>query len=151
GLIVAGTGSVVASLLVAVTFGAAAAAVVGIRFERAADARGGAGTDRAKRFRVSDAPRVLVRYPGASIVAGDFVAQTFVRGLLITLVVVSAIELLGRGDGGVGLLNAAIGLGGLIGALGAASLSGGPRLTRVFTLALAGWGLPMMLIGLRPI
>jgi MFS family permease len=150
GLVVAETGSVAASLLVAVTFGAAAAAVVGIRFERAADARGGTSTDRATRFRISDAPRVLQRYPGASIVAGDFVAQTFVRGLLITLVVVSAIELLGLGNGGVGLLNAAIGLGGLMGALAAATLSGGPRLTRVFTLALVGWGLPMMLIGLRP-
>jgi MFS family permease len=151
GLVIAGTGSVAASLLVAVAFGAAAIAVVGLRFERAADARGGADTDRAPRFRISDAPRVLARYPGATIVAGDFVAQTFVRGLLITLVVVTALQLLGLGDGGVGLLNAAIGLGGLIGALGAAGLSGGPRLTRVFTLALAGWGVPMMLIGVWPI
>ena len=108
------------------------------------------GADRAKRFHIADAPRVLRRYPGASIVAGDFVAQTFVRGLLLTLVVVSSIELLGMGDAGVGLLNAAIGLGGLTGALGALSLSGGPRLTRVFTIALAAWGLPLMLIGAWP-
>src|SRR5436305_1014609 len=36
GVVVAGTGSVAASLLVAVTFAGAAAAVTGIRFERAA-------------------------------------------------------------------------------------------------------------------
>ena len=103
GVVVAGTGSVAASLLVAVTFAGAAAAVTGIRFERAADARGGIGADRARGFRISDGPRVLLRYPGASLVAGDFVAQTFVRGLLVTLVVVSSIELLGMGDTGVGL------------------------------------------------
>jgi MFS family permease len=150
GVVVAETGSVAATLLVAVTFAAAASAVIGIRFERAEDARGGIGADRVARFRIADAPRVLRRYPGASLVAADFVAQTFVRGLLVTLVVVSSIELLGMGDTGVGLLNAAIGLGGLTGAIGALGLSGGPRLARAFTAALAGWGLPLILIGAWP-
>jgi len=151
GLVVAGTGSAAASLLVAVAFGGAAAAVTGIRFERAADARGGVGADRAARFRIADAPRVLARYPGATLVVGDFVAQIFVRGLLITLIVISSIELLGMGDTGVGLLNAAIGLGGLVGAIGALGLGGGTRLTAVFAIALAGWGLPLILIGAWPV
>ena len=151
GLVVAGTGSVAASLLVAVAFAGAGAAVIGIRFERVADARGGIGADRAMPFRVADARRVVSRYPGASLVAGDFVAQTFVRGLLLTLVVVSAIELLGMGDRGVGVLTAAIGLGGFFGALGAVGLSGGPGLARVFGVALAGWGLPLILIGAWPV
>jgi MFS family permease len=149
-VLVADTGSVSASLLVAVTFAGAAAAVTGIRFERVADARGGVGVDRVTRFHIADAPAVLRRYPGASLVTADFVAQTFVRGLLVTLIVVSSIELLGMGDTGVGLLTAAIGLGGLAGALGALGLSGGPGLARVFMLALAGWGLPLMLIGAWP-
>jgi hypothetical protein len=151
GVIVAGTGSVAASLFVAVTFAAAAAVVTGIRFESAADARGGVGPERSARFRIGDARRVFFRYPGATLVACDFVAQTFVRGLLVTLVVVASIELLGMGDTGVGLLNAAIGLGGLTGALGALGLSGGPRLARVFTIALVGWGLPLLLIGAWPV
>jgi MFS family permease len=150
GLVVAGTGSVAASLLVAVTFAGAAAAVTGIRFERAADARGG-GEEHAAGLRLGDAIRVLRSYPGATLVAGDFVAQTFVRGLLVTLTVVSAIELLSMGDSGVGLLNAAIGLGSLIGALGALGLTGGPGLTRVFSIALAAWGLPLILIGAWPV
>ena len=150
-LVVAGTGSVAASLLVAVAFAGAGSAVIGIRFERVADARGGIGADRATRFRFTDARRVLSRYPGASLVAADFVAQTFVRGLLLTLVVVSAIELLGMGDRGVGVLTSAIGLGGFFGALGAVGLSGGPGLARVFGVALAGWGLPLVLIGAWPV
>jgi len=150
GVVVAGTGSVAASLLVAVTFAGAAAAVTGIRFERALDARGGVGADGAARFRFADAGRVLARYPGATLVVGDFVAQIFVRGLLITLIVVASIELLGMGDTGVGLLNAAIGLGGLVGGIGALGL-GGTRLTSVFAVALVGWGLPLVLIGAWPV
>lgn len=150
GLAAAVTGSVAASLLVAVTFAGAAAAVTGIRFERAADARGG-GDGPAAAFRLRDALAVLRRYHGATLVAGDFVVQTFVRGLLVTLIVVAAIELLGMGDTGVGVLNAAIGLGGLGGALGALGLSGGPGLARVFAVALAAWGLPLMLIGAWPV
>lgn len=149
GLVVAGTGSVAASLLVAVTFAGAAGAVTGIRFERAADARGGG--EEAARLRLADAMRVLRRYPGATLVASDFVAQTFVRGLLVTLIVVSAIEVLSMGDSGIGLLNAAIGFGGLVGALGALGLTGGPGLTKVFSIALAAWGLPLILIGAWPV
>ena len=150
GLVVAGTGSVAGSLLVAVTFAGAAAAVTGIRFERAADARGGS-EEHVARLRLGDALRVLRRYPGATLVAGNFVAQTFVRGLLVTLIVVSAIELLSMGDSGIGLLNAAVGFGGLMGALGALGLTGGPGLTRVFSVALAAWGLPLILVGAWPV
>ncbi len=151
GVLVAWTGSVVASLLVAAGFAGATAAVTGLRFERDADARGGVGADPSARFRLADASRVLRRYPGAALLMGGFVAQIFVRGLLITLIVVASIELLDMGDTGVGLLNAAIGLGGLVGALGALGLVGVRRLTTVFGIALAGWGLPLMIIGGWPV
>jgi len=151
GLLVGVTGSVAASLIVAAAFAAAAAAVTGVKFEQAADARGGIGVDRAARFRLSDAPRVLRRYPGAAVIIGDFVAQIFVRGLLITLVVVASFELLDMGGAGVGLLNAAVGLGGLAGAIGALRLGGGRQLGTVCAIALAGWGLPLILIGAWPV
>lgn len=125
GAVVAATGSVVASILVAGVFAAAAAAVTGVRFERAADARGGIGAVRAGRFRFAEASKLLARYPGPAVIFGDFVAQTFVRGLLLTLTVVASIELLEMGDTGVGFLNAAIGLGGLAGAVLAIGLGGG--------------------------
>ena len=149
GLLVAATGSSAASLLIAAAFAGAAAAATGISFERAEDARGG-GADRASRFRLADAPRVLRRYPHAALLIGNFVTQVFVRGLLITLIVVASIELLDMGDTGVGLLNAAIGLGGLLGALGALGLGGGKNLARACIIALACWGLPLILIGAIP-
>ena len=150
GILVASTGSVPSSVLVAATFAGAAAAATGIRFERDADAHGGleAGD---RRFRLSEAPSVLRRYPHATLIMSDFVAQIFVRGMLITLIVVASIELLDMGDGGVGLLNAAIGLGGLAGAIGALGLAGGSRLTTVFAVALVGWGLPLVFIGAWPV
>jgi len=150
GVLVAWAGPVPASALVAVGFAGAAAACTGLRFERDADARGGVGADRGVRFRLADVPHVLRRYPSAVLIMGGFLAQVFVRGLLLTLIVVASIELLGMGDTGVGLLNAAIGLGGLVGALGALGLVGGKRLTSVFAIALAGWGLPLVVIGAWP-
>jgi Cyclic nucleotide-binding domain/Major Facilitator Superfamily len=150
GVLVAWTGSVPASVLVAAGFAGAAAVLTGVRFERAADARGGVDSAGSSGFRLADAPRVLRRYPAAVLLMSDFVAQILVRGLLITLIVVASIELLGMGDTGVGLLNAMIGLGSLVGALGALGFVGSGRLTRVFTIALIGWGLPLVLIGVVP-
>ena len=149
--IVAATDSSAASLLVASAFAAAAAAVTGVRFERAADARAGRAEGEGSRFRLRDVPRTIVGYPTTAVLLVDLFAQVFVRGLLITLIVVASIELLGLGDSGVGLLNAAIGLGGLVGALGALTLTDGRRLRTVFLVALAFWGLPLVLIGAWPV
>jgi len=151
GILVTWTGSAAASLLVAGLFAAAAAAVTGLRFERDADAHGGRMAGSYTRFQLTEAVRILRAYPGPATVVGDFVAQTVVRGLLTTLIVIASIEVLEMGDAGVGLLNAAIGLGSLAGAIGALSLVGTTRLTLVFTVALAGWSLPLVLIGAWPI
>ena len=150
GVLVATTGSVTASVLIAALFAGAAAMVTGVRFEGELDARGG-GAKGGASFRLADVPAVLRRYPAAALVVGDFVAQVFVRGIFIALTVAVSIELLDLGEGGVGLLNAAVGLGGLLGALGALGLAGGARLGTVFVVALAGWGLPLVLIGAWPV
>jgi Cyclic nucleotide-binding domain/Major Facilitator Superfamily len=100
---------------------------------------------------VSEIPagaRAVARLPGARLVLVGFAAQTFVRGLLTVLTVVAAIELLGMGEPGVGALNAAMGLGSLIGAGASLSLAGRERLGPAFILALVGWGVPIALIGL---
>ena len=95
--------------------------------------------------------RTVVRRPGPALVLVGFLSQVLVRGMLITLLVVTSIELLGLGDAGIGWLNAAIGLGGLIGAIGAASLVGRIRLSRMFALSLALWGLPIAVVAAWPL
>jgi MFS family permease len=73
------------------------------------------------------------------------VAQSFVRGCLNVLIVVAAFRLLGGGASDVGYLTAAIGAGGMIGALGAMTLES-RRLAVIFGLALVFWGVPIALL-----
>ena len=95
--------------------------------------------------------RTLAARPGAASVIAAFISQILVRGLLTTLIVVAAIELLGLGESGVGLLNGALGAGGLVGALVAIGLAGRRRLAPAFAVSLAAWGLPIAVIGAWPL
>jgi MFS family permease len=90
--------------------------------------------------------RTIARARGARLVVGLIVAQTFVRGCLNVLIVVAAFRVLDAGAEAVGYMTAAIGAGGLLGAVGAMTL-GGRRLAVAFGLALVFWGLPIALIG----
>ena len=60
----------------------------------------------------------------ARLVVGLMIAQKFVRGCLNVLIVVTAFRVLDAGPGAVGYMTAAIGIGGLISALGALTLVG---------------------------
>jgi hypothetical protein len=63
-------------------------------------------------------------------------------------IVVASVELLGFGEGGVGYLNAAIGVGAFVGALAALSLTGARRLSPAFLIGLSFWGYPLIVLGL---
>lgn len=149
GLLVAGGRPELGALVAAVTFLAAAVFVARLRFEQARDATGGAGAA-AGGLRLLDGIRAWRRRPvvGWSMLA--VFTQVMTRSLLAPLTVVAAIELLGMGEAGVGLLNAALGLGGLMGAVFAVSLTRTDQLIRTQAAALAYWGLPIALIGLLP-
>jgi len=84
------------------------------------------------------------------IVIGLYSAQTLLAGALGVLVVVTALDLLHRGDSGVGLLNAASGVGGIIGALIAFALIGRKRLAADFGVGIVLWGAPLVAIGAWP-
>ena len=87
--------------------------------------------------------------PRARLLVGLIAAQTFVRGCLNVLIVVTAYTVLHDGATEVGYLAAAIGAGGLVGALGAVSLRGA-RLAPPFAWALVFWGVPIMLMAPLP-
>ena len=87
--------------------------------------------------------------PRARLLVGLGVAQCFVRGCLNVLIVVAVFDVLHGNAAQVGYLTAAIGVGGLLGALGAMTL-GARRLALSFGLALVFWGLPITLIAPRP-
>jgi Cyclic nucleotide-binding domain/Major Facilitator Superfamily len=73
-------------------------------------------------------------------------AQTFVRGALIVLIAVLAVDVLVLGEQAVGWLNAAVGAGGLVGGLVAAALVRVTRLGRSFIAGLLLWGLPLAVL-----
>ena len=74
-------------------------------------------------------------------------AQTAVFGAVQVFIVVAAFELLDLGEGGVGYLSAAIGIGAFIGAVGALSLTGARRLSPAFLFGIVLIGVPLMAIG----
>ncbi len=150
GAIAVGVSPAAGCVVVTLTFLAAAAVLVGLRFADEADARGSRPTG-VTGVAIPRALRALRSRPGVALVVLDFGGQVFVRGMLTTLIVVASIELLGLGDSGVGLLNAAVGLGSLIGAIGAVGLTRIPRLAAAFAVALAFWGLPIAVIGAWPL
>jgi len=80
---------------------------------------------------------------------GHHKAEYFSAVIEGVLIVVAAFQLLHAGAGAVGYMTAAIGVGGLLGALGAMTLSGG-RLAGSFALSLVFWGVPIALIAPRP-
>ena len=150
GVIAVGVSPAAGCVVVTLIFLAAAADLVGLRFANEADARGSAPTA-GTGIAIPRAVQALRGHPGVGLVFLDFGGQVFVRGMLTTLIVVASIELLGLGDSGVGLLNAAVGLGGFIGAIGAVGLTRIPRLAAAFAVALAFWGLPIAVIGAWPL
>ncbi len=93
--------------------------------------------------------RAVARRPKPRLVIGLVLAQTFVRGCLNVLIVVAAFRVLDAGAGAVGYMTAAIGVGGLIGAVGAVTLEP-RRLAKTFGFALVFWGLPIVLLAPWP-
>jgi MFS family permease len=81
-----------------------------------------------------------------ALLVGLFAAQTFVDGLLGVLIAVLALSYLDAGAAAVGWLNAACGVGGLVGALFAGALVGRGRLAGDFGLGVLLFGLPLALI-----
>ena len=131
------------ALLVGAAFLARVEVEGGIDLAAAAAAEGGAWRVLAAGF------RTIARAPRPRLVVFLIVAQTFVRGCLNVLIVVAAFQVFDAGGEAVGYMTAAIGVGGLIGAVGAVTL-GGRRLAVTFGLSLAFWGVPIMLLASWP-
>ena len=99
---------------------------------------------------VSDGLTELARIAAPGGVAILAFAQTFVRGALVVLIPVLAVDTLAVGQSAVGWLTAAIGVGGLIGGAAATGLVHVTRLGRAFVAGLLLWGLPLVWLALTP-
>ncbi|HET6167801.1 MAG TPA: cyclic nucleotide-binding domain-containing protein [Marmoricola sp.] len=77
-------------------------------------------------------------------------AQTFVRGALLVLMIVLALDTLALGEDSIGWLNAAIGVGGLAGAVVAARVVHMSILGRCLVVGVGGWGLGVLALSGSP-
>jgi MFS family permease len=84
------------------------------------------------------------------LLVGLYGAQTLVAGVVNVLIVVTALDLLAMGESGVGFLNAAVGVGGVLGGAAAVVLIGRHRIAVGFALGALLWGFPIALIGSWP-
>jgi MFS family permease len=145
GVLLAATEPGVAFAVTAATFLWSAALTSRIRvIEEGAPA--GAAREESAWHTVTAGIRTIAVEPSVRLLVALFGAQSIVAGALEVLVVVVALDLLDAGERGLGALNAALGIGGLLGAVGALALVGRRRLATAFGAGTMLWGAPIALM-----
>lgn len=149
GLLLAATGAGVVFAVTAGTFAWSALLITQIRASspesrEAGEARPGLAKEALAGF------RAIALEARLRLLVGLYAAQTLVAGALNVLIVVCALDLLDMGESGVGFLNSAVGVGGLVGAGLALALVGRRRLAASLGVGLVLWGAPIALIGVWP-
>jgi predicted MFS family arabinose efflux permease len=108
-------------------------------------------TERKSTFReVAAGFSTLAEARDARVIVFLYFCQTIVAGALRVLIVVTALDLLDIGDSGLGFLNAAMGVGGILGVILAFALIGRKRLASDFGFGLVLIGAGLGLIGVWP-
>jgi MFS family permease len=119
--------------------------VLGLRYERISRPPAGR-TDLLGEMR--EGMRAVRGSAGVPTVFVFVVLQTLIRGAFTVLVVVVSIDLLDRGESGVGVIQGAVGVGALVaGSLVSSMLVGSRAMTRWLTIAVVLWGLPLAVMG----
>jgi MFS family permease len=147
GFLLAATSPEVVFALNGVSFLWSAALVVGIRVAQpTAEPEGHA---ESTGLGAMEGFRTILRNRDVGVLIGLYAAQTLVAGALGVLVVVTALDLLDGGPQAVGLLDSAMGIGGIVGAVAALALTARGRLASDFGVGLALFG-AVVLIGFAP-
>jgi MFS family permease len=132
----------------AATSALAGALMLGIRTERVGG-RLGRGAKHLLQ-EISAGFRTVAEEGRVRLIVGLTAVQMFVAGAFNVLIVAAALDLLDLGESGVGYLNSAVGIGGLLGAMAAVVLVGRERLASDFGIGILLWGIPLVLIGFWP-
>ena len=99
---------------------------------------------------VGDGYREIFRNRDIRLLVGVYCAQTVVAGASLVFTVAIALDLLDMGPGGVGLIDSAVGVGGILGGFVALMLSQRGKLARDFGLGVVLWAAPLLLIAAWP-
>jgi len=150
GLLLAVTNPETVFLFNGLTFVWSAALVLAIRSSDSESRQQGKGGRGLLGAEISAGLREIFGTSDLRTLCGLYTAQTLVAGALSVLVVVSALELLDIGAAGVGYLNAALGVGGLVGGFVALVAAAGGRLAVNFGVGVSLYSMPLLLVGLFP-
>ena len=99
---------------------------------------------------VSEGYRAILGDRNLRLIVVLYVAQTVVAGCSAVFEVAIALELLDMHESGVGVLNAALGIGGLVGGVVALVLSQRGKLAHDFGFGVALWAAPLLLVAIWP-
>ena len=92
----------------------------------------------------------ITRNSHLRLIAALYTAQTVVAGASLVFGVTIALELLDLGESGVGVLDAVLGVGGLIGSILVMGLTRRQRLATDFGVGVLLWSVPLVLIAASP-
>ena len=99
---------------------------------------------------VGDGYREILRSRDIRLLVGLYCAQTVVAGASLVFSVAIALDLLKLGKSGVGILDSAVGVGGVIGGIVALLLAQRGKLARDFGIGVILWAAPLLLIAAWP-
>jgi MFS family permease len=146
-LLAVGDASVVFAACAGLSF---AAAVTLTRLVYEVPPSGEPGLARSLVRETADGVAAVFGHRELTLVFGLGFAQAFVRGALNVFTVVVAFEMLDSGESGAATLAAAVGAGGVLGALVVSLLVGSRHLGAWLAVALTLWGAPIALLGSEP-
>ncbi len=144
GLLLVATSTGTVFVATAALVGASALLIVGIR--AGAEERPPGPSGESVLGELLAGARTIASDRKVALLVGLFAAQTFVDGLLGVLIAVIALSFLDAGAAAVGWLNAASGVGGMVGAVLAGMVVGRGRLAGNFGLGVLLFGLPLALV-----
>jgi MFS family permease len=147
GILVAAFGTAAAFAGAGLAFVAAALALVRIKREQGSSA---SARTTLHSLDVVGGVRVVAGDPRLRLLVGVLSASTFVEGMVDVLVVVTALKLAGLGEAGVGWLNAAWGIGGLLGGAVALKLLARERLNLALPAGGVLIGVPLLALAALP-
>jgi len=101
----------------------------------------------SSRLGIFEGVRLVSGEPGTRIVVGILTLRMIVIGALDVLYILIALEVFGIGDSGAGLLNAAMGLGVVLGGAISFGICGRPRLAPELALAASATGIGLVIVG----
>ncbi len=145
GLVLAASGSVAVFLVCLAAFLVSAVMVWSI--DEPPGEAGSAGGDAAAPVATLAGFSTLAASPALLAVTLTYAAQALVAGALTVFAVVLAIDVLNMGNAGVGYLDCAFGVGGILGGVAAVGLAGSRRLAASFAVGVLAWGVGVALLG----